>query len=180
MASEETELREVVTVNKHDAIENIRETEDQGKKEKKRKLKNKVRKHQETDLNNVSEKKDNGFNKSDTENEDRIKNDISDRPTKEKNTNIAKEHRRKKGVEKEKRKRKEERKQKSIEKSEELDPNISRTESNNVIGVFIHECEVLELDFLVCHPVVKISIVDGSTGQLLAKSVPDRRVTSFY
>ena len=85
-------------------------------------------------------------------------------------------------MEREKRKNKEEGKQKTSVKTEvkEVDPNIARSETSHVIGVFIHESEVLELDFLVCHPVVKISIVDGATGQLLSKTVPDRRVTSFY
>ena len=27
-----------------------------------------------------------------------------------------------------------------------------------------------EMDFLVCHPVVKVSIVDGATGNLMEKS----------
>ena len=30
--------------------------------------------------------------------------------------------------------------------------------SQHVIGVFIHEAEVLEMDFLVSHPVVKVKI----------------------
>ena len=34
-------------------------------------------------------------------------------------------------------------------------------------------CFVIEMDFLVCHPVVKVSIVDGATGYLLQKSGDD-------
>ena len=84
--------------------------------------------------------------------------------------------------------------------------------SQHVIGVFIHEAEVLEMDFLVSHPVVKVkihlerglflkttpmhsfcwraltdhylnvkvSLVNGDTGELVDKTDPGRRVTSFY
>ena len=153
------------------------------KKGQRRKGRSRGNKLEETDLNNAGERKDN-IGKSDTENEDRIKNDISEHPgpAKEKNTNIVKERRRKKGAERERRKTKNQEKPKSPARSElkEVDPNVAQPERNHVIGVFIHECEVLELDFLVCHPVVKVSIVDGASGLLLNKSVPDRRVTSFY
>ena len=152
------------------------------KKGQRRKTRPKGTKLEETDLNNAGGRKEN-IAKSDTENEDRIKNDISDHhPAREKNTNIVKERRRKKGAEREKRKHKHEEKPQSPVRSDqkEIDPNLARAERNHVIGVFIHESEVLELDFLVCHPVVKVSIVDGASGQLLNKSVPDRRVTSYY
>ena len=49
----------------------------------------------EEDLNNANSTKE-VQSKSDTENEERIQNDISDNPSKEKNTNIVKEKRRKK------------------------------------------------------------------------------------
>ena len=75
------------------------------------------------------------------ENEDRIKNDISEHPAREKNTNIVKERRRKKGAEREKRKNKNEKKPKSPVREEnkeiDLDPNVARAESNHVIGVFV-------------------------------------------
>ena len=38
--------------------------------------------------------------------------------------------------------------------------------SQHVIGVFIHEAEVLEMDFLVSHPVVKVKI-DRDKGTVL-------------
>jgi hypothetical protein len=85
--------------------------------------------------------------------------------------------------------------------------------ADRAIGVFVHESELLKMDFLVSHPVVKVryyfldkklknclyirgrspqrsmylilkclccSLVDGLTGQLVEKSDPARRVTSYY
>lgn len=177
MTIEETELREVN--NEEEKQEDLKAR--RSKKGQRRKTRTRGSKLEETDLNNAGGKKEN-VGKSDTENEDRIKNDISEQPAREKNTNIVKERRRKRGVEREKRKTKNEEKAKSPVRSEQklVDPNVARAERNHVIGVFIHESEVLELDFLVCHPVVKVSIVDGASGHLLNKSAPDRRVTSFY
>ena len=177
MTIEETELREVN--NEEEKQEDLKAR--RSKKGQRRKTRTRGSKLEETDLNNAGGKKEN-VGKSDTENEDRIKNDISEQPAREKNTNIVKERRRKRGVEREKRKTKNEEKAKSPVRSEKklVDPNVARAERNHVIGVFIHESEVLELDFLVCHPVVKVSIVDGASGHLLNKSAPDRRVTSFY
>ena len=149
----------------------------------------------EEDLNN--EKPKENFSKSDTENEDRIQNDISDAP-KEKNTNIVKERRRKKNSETARSGRskssKGERK-KSIEtamkkdEQQETDKNVNTPDEEQVVGVFVHEAEPLEMDFLVCHPVVKVfyilfsisnvellqvSLVEGGTGDLLGKTDPGR------
>ena len=158
------------------------------KSEKKKKSKKKE--INEDYLNNVNSKKD-ILCKSDTENEERIQNDISDNPSKEKNTNIVKEKRKKKREDKDKTEQKKiSKKSKEKNKKVEFDPNLTKQESPEVVGVFVHECEVLgmktnftlqkifrnrvsfyiEMDFLVCHPVVKVSIVDGATGYLLQKS----------
>ena len=97
----------------------------------------------ETDLNNSTNKKEN-LSKSDPENEDRIQNDISDNPTKEKNINIVKEKRRKKREDKDKNEEKKvSRKSKEKNKKVEFDQNRTKQESTEVVGVFIHECEVL-------------------------------------
>ena len=82
--------------------------------------------------------------KSDTENEERIQNDISDNPSKEKNTNIVKEKRRKKREDKDKSEQKKmSKKSKEKNKKVEFDPNVTKQESPEVVGVFVHECEVL-------------------------------------
>ena len=99
MAVEETELREVADEDERQEDLKARRS----KKGQRRKARTRESKLEETDLNNAGGRKEN-VAKSDTENEDRIKNDISDHPAKEKNTNIVKERRRKKGGEREKRK----------------------------------------------------------------------------
>lgn len=120
----------------------------------------------EEDLNNGKPKEN--FSKSDTENEDRIQNDISDAP-KEKNTNIVKERRRKKNSEAARSGRSKSSKgeqRKSIEmtamkkeEQQESNKNVNTQEEEQVVGVFVHEAEPLEMDFLVCHPVVKVFYV---------------------
>ena len=94
-------------------------------------------------MNNANGKKE-ILSKSDTENEERIQNDISDNPSKEKNTNIVKEKRRKKREDKNKiEQKKVSRKAKEKNKKVEFDPNVTKQESPEVVGVFVHECEVL-------------------------------------
>ena len=39
-----------------------------------------------------------------------------------------------------------------------FDKNYSKA-SVNVIGVFVHECEVFKMDFLISHPVVKVRYI---------------------
>ena len=114
--------------------------------EKKKKARKKEEDLQEeADLNNSAVKREN-VSRSDTENEDRIKNDISEIPStsKEKNTNVVKEKKRKKaGTDGHKEKGKSEKKSRDKNKKVDFDPNLSKQESNEVIGVFLHECEVL-------------------------------------
>ena len=51
---------------------------------------------------------------------------------------------------------------------------------DKVFGVFIHYSECLKLDFFVLHPIVRVSLVDLSTGKFIAKSDKNRKVTSYY
>ena len=51
---------------------------------------------------------------------------------------------------------------------------------DKVFGVFIHYSECLKLDFFVLHPIVRVSLVDLSTGKFIAKSDRNRKVTSYY
>merc|ERR1712241_1231876 len=92
MAIEETELRDLPDEDQRQEDVKARRS----KKGQRRKTRAGGNKLEETDLNNASGRKEN-IGKSDTENEDRIKNDISEHPAREKNTNIVKERRRKKG-----------------------------------------------------------------------------------
>ena len=109
------------------------------KQERRRKSK---RRELRSDLNNVSERKD--ISKSDTENEDRIKNDISDSIShKEKNTNIVKERKKKKDVGRSKGKKFADKNKREEKEKQILDPNIESESNNEVTGVFIHGCEVL-------------------------------------
>ena len=108
-----------------------------------RKKKSKKKEINDENLNNANGKKE-ILSKSDTENEERIQNDISDNPSKEKNTNIVKEKRRKKREDKNKiEQKKVSRKAKEKNKKVEFDPNVTKQESPEVVGVFVHECEVL-------------------------------------
>ena len=108
-----------------------------------RKKKSKKKENNDENLNNANGKKE-ILSKSDTENEERIQNDISDNPSKEKNTNIVKEKRRKKREDKNKiEQKKVSRKAKEKNKKVEFDPNVTKQESPEVVGVFVHECEVL-------------------------------------
>ena len=167
-------------------LENSDDEETKTKDKKRSKIgkkRAKKKEPEENDLNNQRDKTKGYVSKSDTENEDRIQNDISDNPAKEKNTNIQKDRKKKKNERRGKEDSNFEKKS-SIEDlattEAKSDPNVNKPENKNVIGVFVHESEVLEMDFLVCHPVVKVSIVDGATGQLINKTDPGRRVTSFY
>ena len=104
---------------------------------------------EETNLNNSSKKEN--VSRSDTENDatDRIRNDISENVPKEKNTNIVKEKKRKKPIinkpdkEKDKDAKPQRKSRDKHKKVVEANPNVVKEESNEVIGVFIHECEVL-------------------------------------
>ena len=47
-----------------------------------------------------------------------------------------------------------------------------------MIGVFVHESEVLEMDFLVSHPVVKVSRMYTSVSKINKKYTTDTKVGS--
>ena len=50
----------------------------------------------------------------------------------------------------------------------------------DVFGVFVHYSDCLKLNLHVMHPVVKVSLVDLSTGWLLSKSDRRQKVSSYY
>ncbi|TDG99091.1 hypothetical protein EPR50_G00207350 [Perca flavescens] len=49
-----------------------------------------------------------------------------------------------------------------------------------VLGVYIHRTDRLKTDLLISHPMVKIHVVDESTGQYVKKEDCHRPVSSFY
>ncbi|XP_021176678.2 jouberin isoform X2 [Fundulus heteroclitus] len=49
-----------------------------------------------------------------------------------------------------------------------------------VLGVFIHRTDRLKTDLLISHPMVKIHVVDETTGQYAKKEDCHRHVSSFY
>ena len=116
-------------------------------KERKRKAK---RKEKRENLNNeASDKKD--YSKSDTDNEDRIQNNISEhtKETKrEKNTNVVKEKKEKKKQALKKQKKAERHQDEEEKENVSKNPNIDEERLNEVVGVFIHECEVLGKNFI--------------------------------
>ncbi|XP_023210818.1 jouberin-like [Centruroides sculpturatus] len=64
---------------------------------------------------------------------------------------------------------------------EKTQPNdLSQENENPVLGVLIHGTDKLKTDFLICHPLVKVHIVNMKTGQYLKKLHSDRSVTSYY
>ncbi|CAK8690838.1 unnamed protein product [Clavelina lepadiformis] len=65
---------------------------------------------------------------------------------------------------------------------EALAPRDNVPEDNGlVLGVTIHHTDHLQADLkYMTHPVVRVSIVDGSTGSYLPKTTRSRRVTSYY
>ncbi|XP_023336520.1 jouberin [Eurytemora carolleeae] len=112
-----------------------------------------------------------------SENRDRINNDISNHRARKKDVNPAKEERRRRR-ERERINQENENTENGGQQDEIIEPQPDL--QARVIGVFIHECEVLKMDFLIAHPVVKVSLVDGLTGNFLEKTNPSRRVTSYY
>lgn len=49
-----------------------------------------------------------------------------------------------------------------------------------VMGVYIHRTDRLKSDFMICHPMVKIHVVDEHTGQYVKKDDSERPVSSYY
>nr|XP_045015275.1 jouberin isoform X1 [Jaculus jaculus] len=49
-----------------------------------------------------------------------------------------------------------------------------------VLGVYIHRTDRLKSDFLICHPMVKIHVIDEKTGQYVKKDDSERPVSSYY
>ena len=60
-------------------------------------------------------------------------------------------------------------------------PLASTPFDSRVFGVIVHRSEQLQMDDqLIFHPMVVVSVVDAVTGNPVAKSSPDRPVSSFY
>ena len=135
-------------------------------KERKRKAK---RKEKRENLNNeASDKKD--YSKSDTDNEDRIQNNISEhtKETKrEKNTNVVKEKKEKKKQALKKQKKAERHQDEEEKENVSKNPNIDEERLNEVVGVFIHECEVLGKNFIRQAHMINIAKVIKSTNTYL-------------
>nr|XP_020016470.1 jouberin isoform X1 [Castor canadensis] len=49
-----------------------------------------------------------------------------------------------------------------------------------VLGVYIHRTDRLKSDFMISHPMVKIHVVDETTGQYVKKDDSERPVSSYY
>ncbi|GLH03079.1 WD repeat-containing protein 82 [Gryllus bimaculatus] len=58
--------------------------------------------------------------------------------------------------------------------------NTSEPETRKIIGIIIHRSDSLQVDMLIQHPVVKVHLLDASTGKYLKKSSPDRAVSFYY
>ena len=150
------------------AASDMDDTSSENIQKKRRKSK---RKELRSDLNNVSERKE--VSKSDTENEDRIKNDISDSAShKEKNTNIVKERKKKKEAGRSKSKKFADRNKTDEKENQALDQNIESEAKNEVLGVFIHECEVLGKECAVQYAVVRQPLVIEMPMHYVSKSGP--------
>ncbi|XP_014681830.1 PREDICTED: jouberin-like isoform X1 [Priapulus caudatus] len=62
--------------------------------------------------------------------------------------------------------------------AEDTSPQIA--DDGRVLSVTIHKTDRLQTDFLVSHPLVKVHVIDGATGQYMKKFNKERSVTSYY
>ena len=67
-----------------------------------------------------------------------------------------------------------------VDELHEAKEDIPRPNKDKVFGVFVHYADCLKLDFFVLHPVIRVSLVDLSTGKFISKSDKNRKVTSYY
>lgn len=65
-------------------------------------------------------------------------------------------------------------------KEEVPEDKFNQENESPVLGILIHGTDKLKTDFLICHPLVKVHIVNMKTGQHLKKLHSDRSVTSYY
>ena len=83
--------------------------------------------------------------------------------------------------------------QKNVESNYDLEESsplyqverLQQSQSNNpehrrVFGVFVHYSDCLKLNLHVMHPLVKVSIINLETGELVAKSHKRQKVSSYY
>ncbi|XP_013876780.1 jouberin [Austrofundulus limnaeus] len=79
---------------------------------------------------------------------------------------------------KKKKKKKHVFKEESEADSEE--PQKGTFDANLVLGIFIHRTDRLNTDFMISHPMVKIHLIDETTGQYVKKEDCHRPVSSYY
>ena len=71
--------------------------------------------------------------------------------------------------------------QSAIQVAPPITEQKSRTmEPRRVFGVFVHYSDCLKLNLHVMHPLVKVSIINLETGELVAKSHRRQKVSSYY
>ena len=59
-------------------------------------------------------------------------------------------------------------------------PRNNQPQHRRVFGVFVHYSDCLKLNLHVMHPLVKVSIINLETGELVAKSHKRQKVSSYY
>ncbi|TWW71794.1 Jouberin Abelson helper integration site 1 protein -like protein [Takifugu flavidus] len=64
--------------------------------------------------------------------------------------------------------------------TEHEEPSKPEFDDSLVLGVFVHRTDRLKNDLLMSHPMVKIHVVDESTGYYVKKEDCHRQVSSFY
>ena len=52
--------------------------------------------------------------------------------------------------------------------------------STDILGITIHGTDELQASVLLSHPSIRVSVINGNSGELLKKSVPEKCVTSYY
>ncbi|KAM4724374.1 jouberin isoform 2-T2 [Anableps anableps] len=80
-------------------------------------------------------------------------------------------------------KKKKKKKKHVVKEESESEPEGSEKQTFDdslVLGVFVHRTDRLKTDLLISHPMVKIHIVDETTGQYVKKEDCHRHVSSFY
>nr|XP_018908225.1 PREDICTED: jouberin-like isoform X1 [Bemisia tabaci] len=60
-------------------------------------------------------------------------------------------------------------------KNEAFQLNTDCHSEKNILGVIIHGCDGLVPDLLVCHPLVRVYVVDQNTGEFLKRSMPEKQ-----
>ncbi|XP_056914507.1 jouberin isoform X2 [Takifugu flavidus] len=77
-------------------------------------------------------------------------------------------------------KKKKKKHQNETSSTEHEEPSKPEFDDSLVLGVFVHRTDRLKNDLLMSHPMVKIHVVDESTGYYVKKEDCHRQVSSFY